>query len=81
VKLNCAAEHNPSQRLTASSFKLLSSQPVRIPNWLLKEPAIRKKPRLCYLIGTQAKVATRLQRFLPEAAYEWGKRSTFKLDK
>jgi NAD(P)-dependent dehydrogenase (short-subunit alcohol dehydrogenase family) len=40
-----------------------------------------KKPRLRYLIGAQAKVATRLQRFLPEAAYEWGKRSTFKLDK
>ena len=33
VKLNCAAEHNPSQRLTASSFKLLSSQPVSILNW------------------------------------------------
>src|SRR5262249_2104909 len=40
-----------------------------------------KKPRLRYLIGTQAKLATRLQRFLPEAAYEWGKRSTFRLDK
>src|SRR5262245_25437481 len=33
VKLNCAAEHNPSQRLAATSFKLLSSQPVRILNW------------------------------------------------
>src|SRR5262245_10201327 len=32
-----------------------------------------KKPRLRYLIGVQAKVATRLQRFVPEAAYEWGK--------
>src|SRR5262249_54924556 len=40
-----------------------------------------KKPRLRYVIGTQANVATRLQRFLPEAAYEWGKRSTFRLDK
>src|SRR5215831_7321007 len=40
-----------------------------------------KKPRLRYVIGTQAKLATRLQRFLPEGAYEWGKRNTFGLDK
>jgi len=40
-----------------------------------------KKPRLRYFIGGQAKFATRLQRFLPEAAYERGKRSTFRLDK
>ena len=38
------------------------------------------KPRLRYRIGPQAKLATTLQRFLPEAAYEWGKRSTFRLD-
>jgi NAD(P)-dependent dehydrogenase (short-subunit alcohol dehydrogenase family) len=38
------------------------------------------KPRLHYLIGSQAKILTRLQRYLPEAAYEWGKRSTFGLD-
>src|SRR5262245_48573947 len=37
------------------------------------------KPRLRYLIGQQAKVARRLQRFLPEWAYERGKRSTFGL--
>ena len=40
-----------------------------------------KKPRLHYLIGTQANVATRLQRYLPESAYEWGKRTTFRLIK
>ena len=40
-----------------------------------------KAPRLHYLIGSQAKVATRLQRFLPEKAYERGKRSTFWLDR
>src|SRR5262249_25726821 len=39
-----------------------------------------KKPRLHYLIGSQAKILTRLQRYLPQAAYEWGKRSTFELD-
>ncbi len=41
---------------------------------------VNKKPRLRYLIGTQAKITTRLQRYLPEGAYEWGKRTTFKLD-
>jgi len=40
-----------------------------------------KAPRLRYLIGSQAKVAARLQRFLPEATYEWGKRSIFWLDR
>ena len=40
-----------------------------------------KNPRLRYLVGTQAKIATRLQRYLPERAYEWGKRITFRLDK
>jgi NAD(P)-dependent dehydrogenase (short-subunit alcohol dehydrogenase family) len=40
-----------------------------------------KKPRLHYLIGSQAKVLSRMQRYLPEGAYEWGKRSTFRLDK
>src|SRR5262249_7244482 len=39
-----------------------------------------KRPRLRYLIGRQAKVSTRLQRFLPEGLYERGKRSTFRLD-
>ncbi len=38
-------------------------------------------PRLRYLIGSQAKSATRLQWLLPEAVYERGKRSTFSLDK
>jgi NAD(P)-dependent dehydrogenase (short-subunit alcohol dehydrogenase family) len=40
-----------------------------------------KRPRLRYLIGSQAKIATRLQRFFPEWAYERGKRTTFRLDK
>jgi NAD(P)-dependent dehydrogenase (short-subunit alcohol dehydrogenase family) len=39
-----------------------------------------KTPRLRYVIGRQAKFATRLQRFLPEGVYERGKRSTFSLD-
>lgn len=38
-----------------------------------------KRPRLHYLIGSQAQVATRLQRFLPEWAYDRGRLSTFGL--
>jgi len=40
-----------------------------------------RTPRLRYLIGSQAKFTTRLQRFLPEGTYERGVRSTFSLDK
>ena len=40
-----------------------------------------KTPRLRYVIGSQAKFTTRLQRFLPEGTYERGVRSTFRLDK
>jgi len=40
-----------------------------------------KTPRLRYVIGSQAKLTTRLQRFLPEGTYERGVRSTFRLDK
>jgi short-subunit dehydrogenase len=40
-----------------------------------------KTPRLRYAIGSQAKLTTRLQQFLPEGLYESGKRSTFRLDK
>jgi NAD(P)-dependent dehydrogenase (short-subunit alcohol dehydrogenase family) len=39
-----------------------------------------KTPRLRYAIGSQAKLTTRLQQFLPEGLYELGKRSTFRLD-
>jgi NAD(P)-dependent dehydrogenase (short-subunit alcohol dehydrogenase family) len=40
-----------------------------------------RKPRLRYLAGSQAKKVTYLRRFLPEAAFEQGVRSTFRLDK
>ena len=38
-------------------------------------------PRLRYVIGRQAKVVSRLRQFVPEAAFEKGARSTFRLDK
>jgi NAD(P)-dependent dehydrogenase (short-subunit alcohol dehydrogenase family) len=37
-------------------------------------------PRLRYLIGQQAKLVSRLRRFLPEGAFEKGSKSTFRLD-
>jgi short-subunit dehydrogenase len=40
-----------------------------------------KRPRLHYLIGSQARILDSLQLYLPEAAYEWGQRATFGLDK
>jgi NAD(P)-dependent dehydrogenase (short-subunit alcohol dehydrogenase family) len=38
------------------------------------------RPRLRYVIGQQAKLVSRLRRFLPEGAFEKGSRSTFRLD-
>jgi NAD(P)-dependent dehydrogenase (short-subunit alcohol dehydrogenase family) len=38
-------------------------------------------PRLRYLIGSQAKLVTRLRRFLPAGLFEQGVRRTFSLDK
>ena len=40
-----------------------------------------KTPRLRYLIGPQAKYASRMRWLLPEGTYERAKRSTFGLDK
>lgn len=40
----------------------------------------RERPRLRYAIGRQARVVSRLRRFLPEMAFEHGTRNTFHLD-
>lgn len=40
-----------------------------------------RRPRLRYIVGGQAKLVTRLRRFLPEAGFEMGVRSSFRLDK
>jgi NAD(P)-dependent dehydrogenase (short-subunit alcohol dehydrogenase family) len=40
-----------------------------------------KAPRLRYVVGQQAKLVTRLRRFLPAGAYEQGVRRTFQLDR
>jgi len=39
------------------------------------------RPRLRYLVGGQARFVATLRRFAPEAAFERGSRSTFKLDR
>jgi hypothetical protein len=43
--------------------------------------AASKTPRLRYMVGQQAKLVTRLRRFLPEPVFERGVRSTFQLDR
>jgi NAD(P)-dependent dehydrogenase (short-subunit alcohol dehydrogenase family) len=43
--------------------------------------AASKSPRLRYVVGPQAKLVTRLRRFLPESVFERGVRSTFRLDR
>jgi NAD(P)-dependent dehydrogenase (short-subunit alcohol dehydrogenase family) len=43
--------------------------------------ATSRRPRLRYIVGGQAKLVTRLRRFLPESAFEQGLRSSFRLDK
>ena len=67
-----------------SAFKAIRDQELKAPGPdVVSQTILRiitvQKPRLHYLIGTQANIATRLQRYLPESAYEWGKRSTFGL--
>ena len=69
-----------------SAFKAIRDQELKAPGPdVVSQTILRiitaQKPRLHYLIGTQANIATRLQRYLPESAYEWGKRSTFGLTK
>jgi len=76
-------EYEPRRQ---SAFKAIRDQEQKAPGpEVVSQTLLRiitsKKPRLHYLIGTQANVATRLQRYLPEGAYEWGKRSTFRLAK
>ena len=80
VQLN---EYNPSRQ---RAFNAIREHEQKAPGpESVSETILRiigsKKPQLRYVIGRQAKFATSLQRFLPEAAYEWGKRTTFRLDK
>ena len=64
--IRAAEERGPGPELVAETV-------LRIAN--------SRKPRLRYVAGGQAKLITRLRRFLPESAFEGGTRSTFRLDK
>jgi short-subunit dehydrogenase len=67
------------------AFNAIRDQEQKAPGPELVSQAILRiiestRPRFRYLIGSQAKINTRLQQFLPETMFERGKRSVFKLD-
>src|SRR5215471_19862831 len=75
-------EYGPWRQRAFDAFRDLEQKapgPDSVARAIFKIVSTRK-PRLHYLIGSQAKILSRMQRYLPEGAYEWGKRSTFKLD-
>jgi short-subunit dehydrogenase len=76
-------EYGPWRKRAFNAFRDLEQKapgPESVARAILKIVS-SKKPRLHYLIGSQAKILRGLQRYLPEGAYERGKRSTFRLDK
>ena len=75
-------EYDPWRQRAFNAFRHLEQKapgPGSVAKAILKIVS-SKKPRLHYLVGSQSNILSRMQRYLPEAAYEWGKRSTFKLD-
>jgi hypothetical protein len=46
----------------------------------VREAITARAPRLRYVIGKQAKLTSRLKRYLPAAAFEMGLRRSFRLD-
>ena len=64
--VRAAEEKGPGPELVAETI-------VRI--------AASRRPRLRYLVGGQARFVVALKRFTPEAAFERGVRSTFRLDR
>jgi len=75
-------EYDPWRQRAFNAFRDLEQKapgPESVAKAILKIIE-RRKPRLHYLIGAQAKILSRMQRYLPASGFEWGKRSTFKLD-
>ncbi len=76
-------EYGPWRQRAFNAFRDLEQKapgPESVAKAILKIIS-SNRPRLHYLIGSQAKILSGLQRFLPEGAYERGKRSTFGLKK
>jgi NAD(P)-dependent dehydrogenase (short-subunit alcohol dehydrogenase family) len=76
-------EYNPWRQRAYDAIRALEEKgpgPELVADTVLRI-ARSKKPRLRYIVGQQAKVVSRLRQFLPEAAFEGGVRSTFRLDK
>lgn len=68
------------------AFKAIGDQEEKGPGPQLVAETVLKiiasnTPRLRYVIGQQARVASRLRQFLPEGVFEKGTRRTFYLDK
>jgi len=75
-------EYDSWRQRAFNAFRELEQKapgPESVANGIL-EIINKKKPRLHYLIGSQSKILSRMQRYLPEGGYEWGRRSKFKLD-
>ena len=76
------ADYDPWRQRAYDAFRVQEEKgpgPEVVAETILKI-ATSNRPRLRYTVGQQAKVITRLRQFLPEAAFEQGTRSTFKLD-
>ena len=76
-------EYEPWRQRAFGAVRALEEKgpgPELVAETVLKIAA-SKTPRLRYIVGSQAKLVTRLRRFLPEPVFERGVRSTFWLDR
>jgi hypothetical protein len=76
-------DYSPWRR---SAFDAIVSAERQAPGPEIVAETIRvivesRKPRLRYVIGRQANLVSRLQRWLPEAVFEKGVRQAYRLDR
>jgi short-subunit dehydrogenase len=77
------AEYDPWRQRAYDAIRAYEEKapgPELVANTILRITG-SKRPRLRYMVGPQAKLVTRLRRFLPERAFELGMRNTFRLDR
>ena len=80
---NPIAEYDPWRQRAYEAIRAYEEKgpgPELVANAIGKI-ADSKRPRLRYVVGQQAVTITRLRRFLPEAVFERGARSAFRLDR